>query len=401
MAYSGGVDSHVLLHALSQIKCQLPPIAAINVDHQLQAASAGWAKHCQKICAELNVPITCLQVDATPVNRESPEEAARKRRYEAWAELLQPGEVILLGQHLQDQAETVLLRLLRGAGPAGLSAIPERRALGDAQLLRPMLHVDSAQIHAYALNQQLDWVEDPSNHSLDYDRNYLRHQVLPLLKQRWPQVEQSFSRSAALCGEYERRQHKGFQADLQRCVEDGALCLEPLIEYTQDIQVQLVRYWLQEHTGQPVQRVHLAHVMSDLVKAKPDKQGKVYMSGGCVCRYLDKLFVLPGDVVFENPDVEKSWLWRGEHDLPLTGGVLSSRQVFSEPLTVTFRQGGEKIRLKGHAHRKQVKHLLQNAQVPPWDRGFLPFIWQKDQLIQVGERWVAEGFEGVISWAAT
>ncbi|MDP3331183.1 MAG: tRNA lysidine(34) synthetase TilS, partial [Methylococcaceae bacterium] len=201
VAYSGGVDSHVLLHLCACSPSLKDKITAVYVHHGLQAAAESWPEHCQQIAAALGVDFQLLRVNAHATSGQSPEEAARDARYTAFKALLKEGDVLLVGQHREDQLETVLLQLFRGAGLAGLSGMPERMAFGQGMLLRPFLNIAKQTINDYARQQQLSWVEDPTNQCSDYDRNFLRKEVLPLLKQRWPAIDKTVSRSASHCSE--------------------------------------------------------------------------------------------------------------------------------------------------------------------------------------------------------
>lgn len=198
VGYSGGLDSHVLLHGLAMHRPYwlTQKLEAIYVDHGLQTASAVWGEHCAEVCRDLNMPFRVLKIDARPVPGESPEAAARRARYAALAAELGFDSALLTAHHRDDQAETLLLQLLRGAGPYGLAAMPAVSRLGQGRLLRPFLEVDRAELLAYAGKHGLRWIEDASNTDTGFDRNYLRHRVLPLLRERWPAVNRTLSRSA-------------------------------------------------------------------------------------------------------------------------------------------------------------------------------------------------------------
>ncbi|NLC09122.1 MAG: tRNA lysidine(34) synthetase TilS, partial [Gammaproteobacteria bacterium] len=186
VAFSGGLDSTVLLHILAT---QIPPssrpaLRAVYIHHGLQQAAEDWPAHCQSVCEQLGVALSVIKIKVA--QQASVEQAARNARYAAYAEHLQPEELLLMAQHQDDQAETLLFRLLRGSGVTGLQAIPRQRALGQAHLLRPLLGIARQELEDYAQQHQLNWVEDPSNAEEYFDRNFLRRQIIPLLKQRWP-----------------------------------------------------------------------------------------------------------------------------------------------------------------------------------------------------------------------
>lgn len=197
VAYSGGLDSQVLLHALAAVREQLPaPVGALHINHNLQPDASAWAEQCRAVCAELGITYRALSIQAHAQPGESPEAAARAARYQALVDAVPEGGVLLTAHHQDDQAETLLLQLVRGAGPKGLAAMPERALLGDVPLLRPLLNVSRAALLDYAEQHRLRWLEDPTNASTEYDRNFLRHEILPLLKQRWPATSLVLARSA-------------------------------------------------------------------------------------------------------------------------------------------------------------------------------------------------------------
>lgn len=195
VALSGGIDSLSLLVAICRLAEEetLPPIIAIHINHQLQPDASAWADRCAEFCSELGVDLT-IRVVSVVDSGKGPEAAARQARYEVFESLLIPGDLLLLGHHQDDQAETLMLRLLRGAGPRGLSGMPQSRACGHGSLLRPMLHTPRSVIEAFAASESLDPIADASNSDTRYDRNFIRHEVLPVLERRWPGYRESFSR---------------------------------------------------------------------------------------------------------------------------------------------------------------------------------------------------------------
>ncbi|MFS2200468.1 tRNA lysidine(34) synthetase TilS, partial [Pseudomonas sp. Pseusp3] len=216
IAYSGGLDSTVLLHLLAHLAKteSLPALSAIHVHHGLQAVADAWPEHCRSVCAALGVPLQIVRVQVQP--GASLERAARDARYHAFSEVIRPGEVLLTAQHRDDQAETLLFRLLRGAGVRGLSGMPRQRPLGKGHLLRPLLDATRAELEAYAAAHQLRWIEDPSNQDRQFSRNFLRHQVFPVLTTRWPQAMATMARSAAHLSEAQGLLDELAQIDLNQ-----------------------------------------------------------------------------------------------------------------------------------------------------------------------------------------
>src|SRR5690349_23167010 len=189
VAFSGGVDSTVLAHALMRARRKLGSLRLVHVDHGLQAPSADWARHCARQARRWRVPIRNLRAKVVSRRGESPEAAARDARHALFEQELKAGEVLVTAHHLDDQVETFLLQLVRGAGVAGLASMPAIRACARGQIARPLLGTSRADIVAYATRHRLAWVEDPTNQHTRYDRNHLRHELMPLLRQRWPGID--------------------------------------------------------------------------------------------------------------------------------------------------------------------------------------------------------------------
>lgn len=392
IGYSGGVDSHALLHGLATQRDRWPErrLAAIYVDHGLQAASASWGEHCGGICHGLGVPFRVLRINARPAPGESPEAAARRARYAALAAELGPDAALLTAHHRDDQAETLLLQLLRGAGPHGLAAMPAVARLGQGWLLRPLLEVDRADLLAYAQVHRLRWIEDASNADAGFDRNYLRHRILPLLRERWPATNRTLARSARWCAEAAAWLDAEAAIDLARVGADrpDSLHLPALRELSEIRQRNLLRYWLRQ-LGLPVpDRRQLWHVLHDVSAASRGRQPRIRWLGGEVRRYRDTLYAMPPPA---SHDARRSLIWRPSADgyppLELPGiGELVLRETIGAGLRATalaggalivrFRQGGERFRPAGRRHGQELKKLWQEAGVPPWERDRLPLLYR-------------------------
>ena len=391
VGYSGGLDSHVLLHLLATNRACWPgrTLAAVYVDHGLQTASVRWGEHCARTCHELDIPFRVLRIDAQPLPGESPEAAARRTRYAALAAALEPDAALLTAHHRDDQAETLLLQLLRGAGPHGLAAMPTASRLGPNWLLRPLLEVDRADLLAHALEHGLRWIEDVSNADTDFDRNYLRHRILPLLRERWPAVGRNLARSAQWCAETADWLDADADADLARVAAQrpDALHIPALRELGEPRQRNALRRWLRR-LGLPVpDSQQLRHILHDALTAARDRQPCIRWPGGEVRRYRDMLHALPPP---PEHDARQTFIWRHETNayppLDLPGlGTLRLRATFGEglraetlagaALTIQFRQGGERFRPVGRHHGQELKKLLQEAGIPPWERDRLPLIY--------------------------
>ena len=308
VAYSGGVDSHVLLHLVVKQCRELAGrvLAAVYVDHGLQVASVAWAEHCRQVCRELGVQLICLSVDAQAAAGESPEAAARRARYSTLEELVGEGDALLVAHHRDDQAETLLLQLLRGAGPRGLAAMPASAPLGKGRLLRPLLELERAQILDYARAHGLCWVDDPSNADKDLDRNYLRHEILPRLKTRWPGMSRTLTRSARRCAESSALNDELAENDLFSIINKGCLSVPDLALLAAPRQRNVLRYWLRTLDLPSPSEAQLERVLSDVIAALQDREPCVQWAGAQVRRYRNHLYAMAPLPPF---DPTRVWSW--------------------------------------------------------------------------------------------
>ncbi len=398
VALSGGLDSSVLLHALT---CAwhdgLPPLRAVHVNHGLQAEAEAWAEHCRRFCAGLGVELSLLRVDARARAGESPEATARHARYQALAELLQTNEALLTAHHRDDQAETLLLQLLRGAGPRGLAAMPPSRRLGAGLLLRPLLEYDRAELEAYARQHSLVWVEDPSNREHAFERNFLRHQVMPLLRQHWPGLNKTLVRSARACAEAAALNEQLAQQDLGPA-QGEVLPLARLRALPPARRRNVLFHWLRcQGAGLP-SAAQMAQ-LEQIAAAAQDATPQVGWGEWVVWRYRDALYLLSRA---ETRPLCGVLEWDGRTPLVLPGlGRLEAHPVRGRGLRsdtlegclqIRFRRGGERCRIRGQGHRRALKKLLQDAGVPPWQRWRIPLLFIDDQLAAVIGHWVCEPF---------
>lgn len=397
IAYSGGCDSHALLHSLVALRSQIPSeIKAIHINHGLSPLANEWEEHCREICEELSVPYTAIKVDASSKksgsNKSSPEEAARHARYAEWNKLLNKDEVILLAHHQDDQAETVLLQLLRGSGVKGLAAMPAQQNFSQGLLCRPMLGFLREEIVSYAVGQHLNWIDDPSNFDTDFDRNFLRHDVVPLLESRWPSLKKTLSRTATHTAEADQLLTELAQQDWLAVQSAEKINISSLLELDEKRQRNIVRYWLAKicHLSLP-DTVHLQRILDEVLTAVEDATPEVIWRGGEVRRFQgllyaqQKLVEPEKDACLHWVDIEKPL----EHaNLRLSailsvGRGLSQEKLRNAEITIKFRQGGESCRPVGRGHTHQLKKLFQEWQVPPWQRASVPLIYVNGELAEV------------------
>jgi tRNA(Ile)-lysidine synthase len=397
IGFSGGLDSHVLLHACASLQDQLPPLRAIHVHHGLQDEADTWSVHCQTICDALNVPLTILAVSVARDKGEGLEAAARKARYAAIQENLGEGESLLTAHHQDDQAETLLLQLFRGAGPAGLASMPVWQPFATAWHGRPLLDFRRAELESWATKQELSWVDDPSNQDLRFTRNYLRHEAMPVLEANWPQLVETLNHNAALQAEALTLNHHLARLDEEHCSgeEPGTLSAQALMQIPLIRRKNLLRYWLDgKGLALPGKR-HYPELLK-LIEARSDAEGLVCWEGVEVRRYRDELYAF-APLVVHDPATEIVWPWGEDIHNPADGSrlkwqsLLDSGVLFAKPgqnLTLRFRQGGERIRRPGDEHHRKLKHLLQEANVPPWERDRIPIVYQGDLLLAVMGYWI-------------
>lgn len=388
IAFSGGLDSSVLLHLLASLGRTepLPPLHAIHIHHGLQAVADGWPAHCQAVCDELGVPLQVMSVQVGA--GASLERAAREARYGTFAQVLGEGEVLLTAQHRDDQAETLLFRLLRGAGVRGLAGIPHSRPLARGVVVRPLLDCSRAELLAYAQQHGLGWVEDPSNSDPTYARNYLRHQVLPTFTRHWPQAVHNLARSAAHLREAQGLLDELAQADLAAAdtastfpwLSLPSLALPPLLELSPARQRNALRHWLAGVTKLP-DSDHWAG-WENLRDARVDAAPIWRLSDGELQRGDGRLWWLSGEWL-PTPSSAVDWQQPEQTlELPGNGRLSISGQAPIGPLQVRYRQGGEVLNLPGRGHR-DLKRLLNEYAIPAFVRGRLPLLYRGEELLAV------------------
>lgn len=423
VAYSGGLDSTVLLHALAEVRqLRTLDLAAIHIDHGLNPASADWAEQCRLVCSGLGIPLVLRRLDLRRRAGESLEALAREGRYAMLREIAGPDDLVLSAQHRDDQAETLLLALLRGSGLKGLAAMPRISPLGRAWLVRPLLDYGRADLLAYARARGLSWVEDPSNGDQGFDRNFLRARVLPVLAERWPACAHSLSRAAAHCAEAQGLIEGLAAAEIAHLggSRPGTLSLTALGARDPALQAAVLRHWIRG-LGLPVpDRRHLGRIRDELPGARQDRRPLVAWPGAEARRYRDDLYVM-APLPAQPASVRLGWR-RGE--LALSPGLgrlrlLSARTGWEQDpetrwpggLEVGFAGEGQHCQPWGQAHHRRLKHLFQEAGIPPWLRPLVPRLYAEGRLVAVGDLWrcnlaekgaagegTAEGPDWRISW---
>jgi tRNA(Ile)-lysidine synthase len=406
VAFSGGADSLALLHAMCALRERLAPaqIAAVHVNHGLHARADAWEDACRRICAGLDVMLEVLRVDAGAGAGESPEAAARRARYQALAALIRPDEAVCTAHHQRDQAETLLLQLVRGAGPAGLAAMPALAPLAKGWLARPLLETDPQALRDYLMQHGVEWSEDPSNADRRFDRNYLRHEIFPRLEERWPGVQRTLARAAAHQADSAALAQQLAEMDLcdARGPVPGTLSATALARLPAARARNLLRGWLAERGLPAPGAAHVAQILGELVEARDDAGPLVAWPGAEVRRYREALYASPP---MPAHDAARVMVWDPERALELPHGLLeaaaaegrgiSVERCRSARLEVRFRQGGERFQPAGRRNSTALKKLLQTSAVPPWLRDRIPLIYVDDELAAVAGLWVGQAFAAV------
>ncbi|HCH32948.1 MAG TPA: tRNA lysidine(34) synthetase TilS [Oceanospirillaceae bacterium] len=413
VAVSGGLDSMVLLHALVQLSQSqpCPPIRVVHINHGLHADAQAWQRQVEQQAQAYGLACATQNVVIDPVLQQKLglEAAARDARYQFFEQQLQAREVLLLAQHADDQSETLLLRLMRGAGVAGLRAMPQQRSLGLGSMLRPLINVRQQALVDYADQHQLAWCDDPSNDDIGFDRNFLRHQVLPSLRQRWPAMDRRLATTAAVMHDTAQLLDEVAAADLYllniNSAHSECLPTAALLALSKPRRHNLLRHWLALHKVPVLSYAAMQQVDDEVLISADDAQPCFVFGAWSLRRNHGQLWLAP----YEGHG--KAWVfepWSATitaADLDHGVMVLSAGKLHAGDYTVAMalsvgdhlelrgRLGGERCKPLGRRHSQSLKKLLQEAQVPAWQRQHLPLLYVNGELAMVADLWVNAGFE--------
>ncbi|RYY04274.1 MAG: tRNA lysidine(34) synthetase TilS [Gammaproteobacteria bacterium] len=410
VALSGGLDSSVLLHALVALKLPVT-FHALHINHQISPNANDWEQHCNAFCAQLNVPFSAVKVKVINSGRGI-EDAARDARYAVFKDHVKAGDYLLTAHHADDQSETLLLRLMRGTGPRGLAAMAQSRVLGDGTLHRPLLNFTRAELEEYASAHHLRWVDDESNSDDDYDRNFLRNQVMPLLRERWPRFAQKWQQTAELCASNEALIEELAAQDLMLANHGSEFIGTSIsLAYLQSLSMarrqNLLRHWLRSGQLSIPEQHHFIQIEQQIILGREDAQTQVNFGEVSLRVHCNRLFALPlSDLsrLTTIPSEPATFILSDKLSLALPTSkalVFDWKEISQLPLlkadlpnlNIRFRQGGERCQPTGRAHSQTLKKLLQEYDVAPWLRDSLPLIYSGDQLVAVGDLWVCEGYQ--------
>ncbi|HUQ09572.1 MAG TPA: tRNA lysidine(34) synthetase TilS [Steroidobacteraceae bacterium] len=404
VAFSGGLDSTVLAHTLARSRRKLGSLRLVYVDHGLQPASADWAEHCARQAQKWQVPFRRLRVKVTRCRGESLEAAAREARYASFAAELKPGEVLVTAHHRDDQVETFFLQLFRGAGVTGLAAMSAIRGFAAGSIARPLLEVSRADIAAYARAKRLTWVEDPTNQLTRYGRNYLRHEVLPLLRKRWLGIESTIARTASHMAEAAKLLDGRAAADVVAVIDGSGLSAAALRRLPATRRRNVLRWFLARAGVELPSTAKMMEIAGALLAARADAQPEVSWPGAVLRRRAGRLELEVKSEKSAGRPLEtspKSWRWNDERQFLLNTGARV--ELIDDPagaidldrlpptLELRARSGGESLRPSPDARTQSLKKLMQAARLTIEERARLPLLFgegPKGRLIAAGDRWV-------------
>lgn len=393
MAFSGGPDSACLLHMLTNSSIDRG-LTVVHVDHGLDRGSARRAERAVSIAEAMG--LRCI-LERVQVRRSGSIEAnARHARYEVLRKYVGPGNVLVTAHHADDVAETMLLRLLRGSGPGGLGGIPQRRRFGDGYLIRPLLAFRREQIQGYLERHRVSSIHDPANDLVSLDRNFLRHEVLPLLREHFPGCVQAFARSASLNRSASDVLADMARADFSRAARPGpSLSLAALADLTDFRLAEAVRHWCMAHDQSPPPGHRLDEFLRQLRQARPDRQPVLDWDQRRLQRHGQSLWLR------ERRQTLNAWQldWDGREKLILpepVGALCFASPIGGLKFTVCSGRPGDKLSLHPTQGRRQVKKLLAEAGVPPWLRTLWPRVWADGRVVAVGDRWMDGEFAALL-----
>lgn len=394
---SGGVDSVVLLHQILRLSDLKTRCTAIHINHQLHSLADQWQDFCEQLCLQWQIPYISKKINIHA--NANIEAEAREKRYAVIQPLLSHQDVFVTAHHADDQVETFFLNLFRGAGINGLACMPSIQSFGSGQLYRPMLDIPADALIAYAQKYRLVWVDDPSNQDCRFQRNWLRHQWLPILKERLPGAANNILRSIGhIQNTFEQTQFVS-ENQLDACLEDAnVLRLDSLNRLPDKEQAWVIRAWLKKNHVKMPSTQQLQQLFLNVIEAKQDASPEWRLANQVVRRFNRRLYLLDWKSDYCQPDA-RNWLnfplaiTLTDCHLTLEARVKTNLASY-ERVDIRFRQGGERIRHKGK--NRCVKKLLQQWQIPPWERDQLPLIYIDDQLAMIADLAVSDKWEPVL-----
>ncbi len=388
VALSGGADSVFLLYVLHKLSASHGfQLSALHVNHGISQNAAHWQSFCERLCEAWDIRLDVRRVAVVP-RKDGPEAAARRARYDVFADV--KAEWLVLAHQRDDQAETLMLNLLRGSGLGGAAAMPRERAVPGRpglMILRPLLEVSREDIEACARLEGLTWIDDESNADTRYSRNFIRHRVFPLLRDQFPGCGAVLARAAAHFAECQNLLQELARDDSRQVVREGRIVAAQLTKLSGARARNLMRYVLQRGSVTLPDTSRLYEIVRQVCHAAPDSHLSFDLGEKVLHRYRGEVWLIPHyDAVMELE-------WLGEEEMAWGGGILrfqpttgkgiSREKLASNRVRIAPRRGGERFRPEYGRPRRELKKLLQEHAVPPWERGRLPLLWCGDELVWV------------------
>lgn len=392
VGYSGGLDSTVLLHLLASQADSATRLLAVHVNHGISPNAMNWQQHCQCVCDQLGIPLVVESVEFDP--SKNIEAHARAARYQALAGHLAPEAALVLAHHQDDQAETLLMNLFRGAGISGLAAMQAVSHFQNYPLYRPLLDYSRAQLEDYAKTHALIWIEDESNTDLHYTRNFVRQSLMPTLRQRWPAVTATLARAASHCHQAEENLEALAKLDADADLSQRRLNWTRCINLPKARRANVMQQWFRQQRLRMPTALTFDRLIEELFSARPDSQPQIVWDGWQIRRYQDYFYLLEAEQVQSPACID----W-DQFPAPLQFGgrrvqvAAGAELLQGQRVSVRRRQGGERILCQGQ--HKSLKKLLQAASIPPWERDQLPLIYENEVLILVPGLVQADGYAGL------
>ena len=401
VAYSGGVDSQALLFSLHKLREVDPNIKleAVHIHHGVNDAADQWLEFCRKQCAKLNVIFKNIHITLDQENKDGFEAYARKERYQALWKACPQGAALVTAHHADDQAETMLFRLFRGAGLRGLSAIHKERNNAGRPLLRPLLTRSRLEIENYAKTNELEWVEDPSNRNTDLSRNFIRHEVIPQIKKRWPNAAQNMAQAAQHLQNAQHILDGYLEEELKYiCTDKQQININDLKKFTPAHQSLLLRLWIRKHHITAPTTKQLEQVLQ-LIHSKEDAQPQLAWGNNVIRRFNQKIGIYP--ILPEIELTQMDWDGKGSLILPQHIGELNITLAAGglrpphtdEKITIHWKTQGFKFKIAGHKHHKDYKSMMQAWHIPPWERDRVPLVYYNDNCVAVADYAIADDFK--------
>ena len=400
IAFSGGMDSTVLLHVMKNIIDEKSQIRAIHINHNIVDNSKVWTKTCKSICKNFGIDIEIISLEVTH-NGYGLEAAARDERYKKLKEKLYENEYLLTAHHEEDQMETVFLRMARGTGLDGLQGINEKYSFGEGIIFRPMLEVSKTSVMDYAKEHQLKWVEDSSNQDTHFDRNFLRKKIIPQFRERWPSIASSVSRLSQLSAQNIKILNQIAEEDIGPIANMNELPLAKLLDKSFERANNMLRYIILANGMSIPSMKTLQDGLKEMLDPETDKS-VIAWKDYCIRKYKNHLYFLSNSDLEPNKvDVRIPWEIGKTVNLGENIGTIEATFIHGDglsiekcknKLTISYRQGGELIKPIGHRINKSLKNLFQENQILPWMRDKIPLIYYQDELVSVADLWFNQNY---------